>query len=106
MRVMSTWTFPIARLLPTLVFLAFALTDSSAGEPTEDRAPAATPAPEIESPPTEGLKSIEVFPSELSLTTALDRQSVVVQATYENGITRDVTRFATITLAGPSLLRR
>ena len=33
----------------------------------------------------------DVYPSEVSLTTARDAQSIVVQAEYANGITRDVT---------------
>jgi hypothetical protein len=35
--------------------------------------------------------AVKVFPSEVSLTTIRDAQSVVVQAEYANGITRDVT---------------
>src|SRR5581483_11533125 len=49
---------------------------------------------------------VEVFPPEVNLTTARDRQLVVVQATYPDGITRDVTAEATITPANPGLLRR
>ena len=39
---------------------------------------------------------LEVFPPEINLTTARDRQSIVVQATYADGITRDVTDEATL----------
>ena len=35
--------------------------------------------------------SVEVFPADVHLNTLRDRQSFVVQATYANGITRDVT---------------
>jgi uncharacterized protein YjdB len=35
--------------------------------------------------------ALRVYPSEVSLTTARDAQSIVVQAEYANGITRDVT---------------
>ncbi len=52
------------------------------------------------------LAKLEVFPPDIHLTTARDRQLVVVQATYADGITRDVTKDATITPADPSLLRR
>ncbi len=52
------------------------------------------------------LVSLEVFPGDVSLTTARDRQSIVVQATYADGITRDVTAQSTITLADPRLARR
>lgn len=49
---------------------------------------------------------VEVFPNEVSLTTARDRQSLVVQATYADGITRDVTAEAAMTPANPALVRR
>src|SRR4051812_39454138 len=49
---------------------------------------------------------VEVFPPEVNLTTAADRQSVVVQATYADGITRDVTRDAAMTLDNPALVHR
>ncbi len=52
------------------------------------------------------LSSLAVFPSEINLTTARDRQSVVVQATFADGITRDVTREATLALADPKPVRR
>jgi hypothetical protein len=48
---------------------------------------------------------IEVFPPEVNLTTARDRQLLVVQATYPDGTTRDVTDEATINPADPALLR-
>ena len=50
-----------------------------------DAAPAAGPARR----PT--ARGSQVFPPEINLTTARDRQSIVVQATYADGITRDVT---------------
>ncbi len=59
-------------------------------------APADGPAP----------TKIEVFPPDVNLATARDRQLVVVQATYADGLTRDVTAEATITPADPKLLRR
>jgi hypothetical protein len=53
-----------------------------------------------------GLTKVEVFPADINLTTAPDRQSVVVQATYADGITRDVTQEATMTVANPALVKR
>src|SRR6266705_1848244 len=53
-----------------------------------------------------GLAKLEVFPPDINLTTARDRQLVVVQATFADGITRDVTAESTITLADPKLVRR
>ncbi len=52
------------------------------------------------------LSSLAVFPSEINLTTSRDRQSVVVQATFADGITRDVTREATLAVADPKPVRR
>jgi hypothetical protein len=52
------------------------------------------------------LSKIEVFPPDIKLTGARDRQLVVVQATYADGITRDVTKEATIEPANPALVRR
>jgi hypothetical protein len=42
-------------------------------------------------PMDEAPVALRVFPSQVSLTTARDSQSVVVQAEYANGITREVT---------------
>jgi hypothetical protein len=55
---------------------------------------------------TAPLVKLEVFPSEIQLTTARDRQSIVVQATYADGITRDVTTQASINPADAKLSRR
>src|SRR3954470_17027857 len=52
------------------------------------------------------LTKIEAFPPDIHLATAQDRQSVVVQATFANGLTRDVTKEATLTVANPALVRR
>jgi hypothetical protein len=52
------------------------------------------------------LAKVEVFPPEIHLTTARDRQLVVVQATFADGLTRDVTKDSTITPANPALVRR
>jgi hypothetical protein len=47
-----------------------------------------------------------VFPSDIELTGARDRQLVVVQATYADGITRDVTGDAEIVAGDAALVRR
>jgi hypothetical protein len=52
------------------------------------------------------LSKIEVFPADVNLSSARDRQLLVVQATYADGLTRDVTAEAAITPADPALLRR
>src|SRR4051812_46866808 len=52
------------------------------------------------------LAKLQVFPPDINLATARDRQLVVVQATFADGLTRDVTAEATITPADATLLRR
>lgn len=47
-----------------------------------------------------------MFPGEIKLTTSRDRQSIVVQATFADGITRDVTGEATMNPADAKLIRR
>ena len=49
---------------------------------------------------------LEVFPPEIRLSNARDRQRMVVVATADDGITRDVTAESTLTPANPALLRR
>jgi hypothetical protein len=44
---------------------------------------------------------VKVYPSEVELSTRRDRQSLVVQATYPDGTTRDVTSEAVFSLARP-----
>jgi hypothetical protein len=54
----------------------------------------------IHSRANEAPSSLRAYPSEVSLTTARDAQSIVVQAEYANGITRDVTEKVTWKLDG------
>lgn len=49
---------------------------------------------------------VRVFPADINLLTAKDRQLMVVQAVYANGLTQDVTAQATMTLTNPALCRR
>ena len=49
---------------------------------------------------------LEVFPADLNLSFASDRQSFVAQATYSDGITKDVTAEAAVTVANPALVRK
>jgi hypothetical protein len=59
------------------------------------RAAAAEPAP----------ASLQVFPPDVRLASSRARQVFVVQATYADGITRDVTAQAKATLANPAVAR-
>ncbi len=52
------------------------------------------------------LAELRVSPPDVNLATALDRQGIVVQALFTDGLTRDVTDQATWTLANPALVRR
>ena len=46
------------------------------------------------------LARLEVYPADMNLSSSRDRQSIVVQAIYADGITRDVTAQATIAHPG------
>jgi hypothetical protein len=74
-------------------------------EPTSAPAePTSSPAEPTSSPAVEAPTSVAVYPSEVFLHHHRDRQSLVVQATYASGITRDVTGEATFTFAQPELV--
>ncbi len=45
-------------------------------------------------------------PPDVNLLTSLDRQGIVVQAVFADGITRDVTDQATWTIGNPAFVRR
>ncbi len=62
---------------------------------------AAGPAALADSP----LAEVRVLPPDVQLNTLRDRQSYVVQAVYEDGLTRDVTGEAQITLGNSALVR-
>jgi hypothetical protein len=51
------------------------------------------------------LSKVEVFPSAVTLLHARDRQSIVVQATYGDGVTRDVTGEAKYDFKNPALAK-
>src|SRR5262245_3639183 len=51
------------------------------------------------------LTSLEVFPPDINLETARDRQSFVVQAWFADGLSRDVTAEAKVAFANPALVK-
>ncbi len=51
------------------------------------------------------LAHIRVYPPDVNLTNSTDRQSLIVQAVYDDGITRDVTSQAVFSLANPALAK-
>jgi hypothetical protein len=61
----------------------------------------ATPSSSAAAP----LQSLAVYPPDVHLATARGRQSVVVQAAFADGITRDVTADAKLTLTNPATAR-
>jgi hypothetical protein len=50
--------------------------------------------------------ALAVYPPDVNLNTARDRQSFIVQATFSDGITRDVTAEAAVQLKDGSLVKR
>jgi hypothetical protein len=102
---MNRSTLPTSGAWLAALFLVGRASAGFAGDPAADQKPPAAPAAQPKAP-TDGLTALHVYPPGISLTTARDRQSLVVQATYADGITRDVTREATITPANPTLLKR
>ena len=50
---------------------------------------------------TPALTEVKVFPADVNLKTRQDRQGIVVQAIYADGVTRDVTAQAACTVARP-----
>ncbi len=51
------------------------------------------------------LVDVKVFPPDIDLTTQRDRQSVVVQAVFDDGVTQDVTMQANYSFADPKLVK-
>lgn len=48
---------------------------------------------------------LNVYPADVHLNTNRDRQSLIVQAVFESGLTEDVTDMAKVTLANPALAK-
>ncbi len=51
------------------------------------------------------LTEVKVFPADVNLKTRQDRQGIVVQAIYADGVTRDVTAQAACTVANPGFAK-
>ncbi len=65
----------------------------------------ALPLGALAAAPAPAPASVKVFPADVNLKTRQDRQGLVVQATYADGVTRDVTAQATFSLAQPGLAK-
>jgi len=89
---------------PGLVCLA--LLGLAAPARAGDEYPATLPDQVFALEKTAALARLEVFPDAIHLSSARDRQSIVVQATFIDGITRDVTHLSSMRPADPKVLRR
>jgi hypothetical protein len=103
---MSRSILPIASAMLSALFFVGTGTAALPSDGLPDQVFASPNAQSVDPGPAAPLKVLQVFPSEVNLTTAKDRQSMVVQATYADGITRDVTKEASFTAANPALLKR
>src|SRR5258705_7141246 len=65
--------------------------------------PAKAPAPVAAGAPI--LADLKVFPADINLSSKQDKQSLVVQATYSDGATRDVTDKASLTMKDNNVAR-
>jgi hypothetical protein len=70
-----------------------------AAEPAPDSTTAQSPPTDALPPVAGDLVDINVYPPDVKLTSARDRQSVIVQAVYASGITQDVTDQAQFSVA-------
>ena len=53
---------------------------------------------------TAELTKIEAYPANIDLSSSRDHQTIIVQAVYADGITRDVTSEATLAVADTNLI--
>ena len=81
--------------MPMSISLSLLLAFAAGGEPADSAA----------TPPTAGV-TLAVYPPDVNLETARDRQSLAIQVTYPDGVTRDVTAQAEMTIANPALVAR
>lgn len=99
------------RFLIAAVALSAYTTFAVLAQPPATPAPAAqpkaapTPAPATPSVAAPTGPKVAVYPPDINLETARDRQSFVVQLTQPDGITRDITEQAQISLANPALAK-
>src|SRR6266404_6012045 len=88
-----------AAILMVLAFAAavgFLFTASAKTPPAKAPVPAA---------PKAALADLKIFPADINLSSKQDKQSLVVQATYADGATRDVTSEASFSLKDKTIAR-
>ena len=109
MRLQPSWISTFALLIATTAPAAWgqapkpAATKPAATKPAAPK-PAA-PKPTAPKPAAPKLTKINVDPASVQLTTVRDIQSIIVQAEFSDGITRDVTEEATLKLASDQFAR-
>ncbi|QEL13204.1 DUF1549 domain-containing protein [Limnoglobus roseus] len=86
----------------------FALAASAFGQMPVPPANAVAVAPVPAPAPAQATPSLKVavYPPDINLETARDKQTFVVQATEPSGLTRDVTAQAQVTFVNPALVKR
>jgi hypothetical protein len=85
----------VAILVLSVATVALFLTRAKGGSPLNVLASLGGPEP----------MELRVYPTNINLTTKSDRQSLVVQAIYGDGLTRDVTGDASLTLGNKTLAK-
>lgn len=85
-------------------YTTFAVLAQPPAAPAPTAQPKAAPAPTPPAAAPAGPK-VAVYPPDINLETARDRQSFVVQLTQPDGITRDITAQAQISFANPALVK-
>ena len=108
--VLGATTFALISVAPAAADKAKPAPAAKVASPVKATVPvkvaaAAQPALAVKPSPAAKLAEIQVSPPDVQLTTARDRQSLVVQARFSDGITRDVTTEAKFTLANSALAR-
>ena len=97
---MSTATKILASTIATVLLIGSAISHRTAAEALTVPTPATLPAaPRLEDP----TKPFHVYPNEISLNGARSRQTIVCKFTQPDGVTRDVTTAAKLTVADPSI---
>lgn len=113
-RIMKTESGLFAAWFLLLLLVAFGFGSGAmvlAGDPVDDpaakpiAAPVSTRTPAAE-PNSLAPESIKVFPADIHLSTSRDRQSVVVQAFFANGLTEDVTDKAEWKVSGGEVVKQ
>ena len=88
-------------------YIAFAVIAQPPAPPAPAAQPKAAPTPPPVAPAVAAPvgPKVAVYPPDINLETARDRQSFIVQLTQPDGITRDITEQAQVSFANPALVK-